>query len=126
MTNYEQLYWLTRLDGISHFSEALTIFGLIVFIVTSIGWGVVSSEEGQDYPLVTTLKRLTFRSGGASLLFILILTFTPTKNEAIFIMAGGKTMDFVQNDSSINKIPAKSTEFIVKCLEESIKELDKK
>ena len=62
------------------------------------------------------------------LLFISIVlaTFLPSKDDMILIYAGGKAMDFVQADSSINKIPAQTTKFIKDYLDKQVKELNKK
>ena len=39
--------------------------------------------------------------------------------------AGGKTMDFIESDTSINKIPAQTTKLITNYLEQQIKEVKK-
>ena len=51
---------------------------------------------------------------------ILGLVFIPTQNEAIVIFAGGKTIDFIEADSSIQKIPHQTTEIISKFMENEI------
>lgn len=51
--------------------------------------------------------------------------FLPTQKEAIMIIAGGKTMDFIQKDTSVRKIPHQTTEFISEYLDKQIKELSK-
>ena len=54
-------------------------------------------------------------------LFVLISVLTPTKEEAVFIVAGGKVIDFVQKDSSINKIPGQTTSILSTWLDEQLK-----
>jgi hypothetical protein len=56
---------------------------------------------------------------------VVCASLTPTRNEAILIMAGGKTLDFAQSDTSLSKIPYEATEIISGYLEKSIKELKK-
>lgn len=53
---------------------------------------------------------------------MLVLIFLPTRNEVIAIYAGGKTLDFAQQDSSLAKIPAQTTEVISNYLDKMIKE----
>lgn len=52
--------------------------------------------------------------------------FIPSKDEVVFIVAGGKTIDFIKNDSSINKIPSQTTKYISEILQKEINKLDNK
>lgn len=52
--------------------------------------------------------------------------FVPTKNEAIVIIAGGKTLDFIKQDSSLNKIPSQTTAIISQFLQNEIDTLKSK
>jgi hypothetical protein len=56
---------------------------------------------------------------------ILGLVFVPTQKEAVVIFAGGKTIDFIEADSSIQKIPHQTTEMISKFMENEILEMNK-
>lgn len=56
-----------------------------------------------------------------------IALLIPTKGEIIFISAGGKTIDFIKSDSSINKIPSQSTKLITDFMQDQIEKMkDKK
>ena len=52
--------------------------------------------------------------------------FIPSKNDVIFIIAGGKTIDFIKSDTSINKIPAQTTKLITDYLQEQINKNENK
>jgi len=56
------------------------------------------------------------------------LIFIPSRDEAIMILAGGKTMDYIQSDTSLNKLPYQTTQIISEYLDKKIKDLktDKK
>lgn len=120
LNNYSQLYWLTRLDGIKGFSvTVLVICGILAFATFLF---LAIEGEWMDKEKSKPLKK--WRNGLfiATFVFGLISIFIPTKNEMIFIYAGGKTMDFIDIDTSINKIPAQTTKIITDYLEKQIKE----
>ena len=126
MSNYSKLYWLTRLDNIQAlFTILFVVCGIILFvyyllmILTCEGDADELKEYSQKYG---KYKKFAF---WVIIPISIIATFLPSKNEVIFIVAGGKTMDFVQSDTSLNKIPAQTTQLITKYLDEKLKE-DKK
>lgn len=130
MNNYELLYWLTRLDNMRAFCGIMLAIGLIVYGAT---W-LIYAMRCNEYPARTEPQKIAFNKKLlwpriVLVTFIIIgglgLTFIPTRNEAILILAGGKTLDFVQSDSSIAKIPAQTTKLVSDYMEQAIKELSK-
>lgn len=132
MSPYSKLYWLTRLDSIhalfTTFAIVLAVAGIAIII-----YAVISSDFDQFYDEDELTKRRNERRKitskfwivfVGSALFGILASLTPTKNEAIFIVAGGKTIDWVQQDSSINKIPSQTTLIISDFLEKKIKEIE--
>lgn len=134
MDNYTALYWLTRLDGINNlvlgFGWICLVVALIVFIASRIGADFDEFHHGDEL-----LKRIDARGKftkkikpliiwGACL--ITISVFLPTKNDMILIYAGGKTMDYVQSDTSLQKIPYQTIKIISDYLEKQIEEVKDK
>lgn len=122
MNNYTKLYWLTRLDSIQDLCLVIGVLSVISMLIyyISIGMDCFDKEDRDDhYKSFGKILKI-----GYPLLIIsaLICTFLPNKNEAILIIAGGKTMDFVQQDSSLSKIPAQTTQIISDYLDKQIKE----
>lgn len=128
MSNYSKLYWLTRLDGINGFFIALDIISGVLILAIIIGCFI--SSDFDEYKKESEIKirkelRQKIRKKIPLLsvllsLGIIISIFTPTKNEAIFIMAGGKTMDYVQSDTSLSKMPYQATKIISDYLQKQI------
>lgn len=126
MNNYWSLYLLTRLDGVNSLFTVLTIVLFVGILFLIILYGVnyieIDYSDTADKTLSTIRKHFKWLIP-LSVLFSLILVALPTKNDVIFIVAGGKTIDFIQNDTTINKIPAQTTILISEFLEKQIKEI---
>ena len=122
MNNYEKIYWLTRLDVIENFCTTLVVVGSI-FIAARAVYQFIMHVEGDDNPALKWYKHLFFWP--IYIAAILGLVFIPTQKEAVVIFAGGKTIDFIESDSSIQKIPHQTTEMISKFMENEILEMDK-
>lgn len=118
--NYsKQIYWLTRLDGIHRLFDTmalLAIVGLVILIVVKT-INYLDCEEGTKRPWLV----------GTCIFFLSISTlgktFLPTTKEAIFIVAGGRTLDYVSTDTSINKIPGKLADITTTWLDQKLNEM---
>ena len=131
LSNTQSLYWLTRLDAIK---GVLGLIGYGSIIAIAVIYTVCLMSADFDYykSAEEVKERKDVRKSAKSkvkyLIIISILTlmlkvFVPSREEVIFIVAGGKTLDFVQSDSSLNKIPAQSTKLITDYLESQIKDV---
>ena len=124
MSNYAKLYWLTRLDYLQGIFLALAvIFGLVLIIYLVAYAFILAEYEGDAAALAKKWKWA--RNLGIIFLCIgtVFASLIPTRSELVFIIAGGKTIDFVQKDSSINKIPNQATKIVSDMLENEIKKL---
>jgi hypothetical protein len=121
------IYWLTRLSSIQGmFAAASVITGLIIGIGI-IGYSISIFDcysDEREKELKTKRKYFINRVW----IPVLLLVFTiliPNTKEAMLIIAGGKTMDYVQKDTSLQKIPYKATELILKKMDQYIDETSK-
>lgn len=126
MNNYSKIYWLTRLDSIQALMIVIIILSVVALIIYYICFSteVLDKDDAEEFN-----KNYGKIKKAAFYLFIiagLVVIFLPSKDDMILIYAGGKTMDFVQKDSSINKIPAQTTKIISDYLDKTVKELNKK
>jgi hypothetical protein len=131
MNIYWKLYLLTRLDGIIGLCVTLTIIAFLAAVVIII-LNFIHADFDEFYYDETLAKRKNLRTvitkklkwiipiGFICLIFSIMI---PSKNETIFIVAGGKTIDWVQNDTSICKIPSQTTAIVSEFLDKQIKEL---
>lgn len=120
MNNTFSLYLLTRLDSLSEFTGLIAFCLFLLFavlIVVSLVQIDTAYDEEDKKPHIASrdkyIKRLWI-----PIVLSLICVFTPTTKEAMFIYAGGKTLDYVQKDTSLQKIPFKATELILHKMDE--------
>ena len=123
MSNYSKLYWLTRLDNILGVFMFLVIASGIILIIYHIIKMVdcYDKEEKKEfdvnYGIIRKIALFILPIG------LVIIMFMPSKNDMIIIYAGGKTMDYVQSDTSLSKIPYQTTAIITQYLDKSLKEI---
>ena len=104
----EEIYWLTRLNGINIFFNVMTVFG-IVFTVISIGGYIVTKND--DYvddcwkELWIKLFKYCFPT---TIIITLLFMFTPTTKEAFMIWGLGGTIDYVKSNEKIKELPDKA------------------
>jgi hypothetical protein len=122
MNNYEKIYWLTRLDNFESFFITLVSIGSTFIVIRTI-YRLDRLFMEEECASLKWYTHLFFWSIYIS--SILGILFIPTKEEAVIIFAGGKTIDFIEADSSIQKIPHQTTEIISKFMEKEILEINK-
>lgn len=116
---YSDLYWLTRLDKIQNFFTFLTFLGIIFVLGLTIFRGINYLEDN-DY-----VKRPWRWVFCVTILILGILgqVLIPSKKEVIFIVAAGKTINFAQTDTSIQKLPGQGMVLLSTWLEKETNEL---
>ena len=131
MNTYSQLYWLTRLDEIKDFLQWTGALSLFLFATLFI-WHISQEYDARNELILhrdrelRKEKILAIRAErkktclliplGITLFILSVLS--PSKDDAIFIVAGGKTIDFMKSDTSIARIPAQATATISEYLDE--------
>lgn len=123
MNNYSKIYWLTRLDYINSLFIILlisSILALFVYYLVKV-MDCLDEKDRQEYK--ANYGKIKTGAFYTYIISILIVVFIPTKNDMIMIYAGGKTMNYVQSDTSLKKIPYQTTQIISEYLDKSIKEI---
>jgi hypothetical protein len=118
--NYTNLfYWLTVADNAkTMFVVFICIFTAIAGIAT-VGYLLSShtdSYKGQtdeDKESQRMARKWMWWSYPFMILFWSLYVFTPDKRDALLIVAGGTTMNFLTTDSTAKQIPHELTSFVV-------------
>jgi len=123
MTNYEKLYWLTRLDNIQGFVTTGLIISSVVLFMWYMGMFITCYDSEDIKRYSTNHSKYRLLSFWIAIIFSILLVFIPSKNDALLIIAGGKTMDYIQKDTSLSKIPYQTTSIISRYLDKELEEL---
>lgn len=117
------LYFLNRLDAFRTVLTILLVTGILGIIVYYVAraFSTVTKKDVDDFNTMYRWRRRTM----FTLIFVGIggLTFIPTTKQMIFIIAGGKTLDYVSKDQSLRKIPGQVTEITTEWLDNKLKEI---
>lgn len=110
--NYtEVFYWLTVADNArSMFKVGIIIFTAVAFISTAANF--ILRGDGDDQS-ANQARKWMWWSYPFMFLFWSLFVFTPSKKDALLIVAGGQTMNFLTTDSTAKQIPHELSNFVV-------------
>lgn len=108
--NYTKLfYWLTVADNAKTlFVTFIWIFTVISLIATFVYFFNWDDEKGQRMP-----RKWMWWSYPFMILFWSLYVFTPNKKDALLIVAGGQTLNFLTTDSTTKQIPHELSGFVL-------------
>lgn len=113
--NYEGLfYWLVVCDN----ARTLFVAGIWIFTISAVISTVAAIFMGmEEEDLDSTSRKLARKWQWWSIPFMLLFwslyVFTPSKRDALLIVAGGQTMNFLTTDKSAKEIPHELSNFVV-------------
>lgn len=125
--NYTKLfYWLTVADNSKAFFVWMIVILTILVLVTIIAYFMgFDSDIKKDNPNQSIESKFWFRWFMPFLIvFWLLYVFTPTKKDALLIVAGGQTLNYLSNDSTARAIPHEALNFVVtelRCMSSDLK-----
>ncbi len=127
MNWYRLFYWMTVADNAkSFFIVFIVIFTAISTIATILYFANCTTDDlGQtkeDKLNQKTSRKWMWWSYPFMVLFWALYVFTPSKKDALLIVAGGGTMNFLSTDSSARQIPHEMTSFVVEELKSMAKD----
>lgn len=108
-------YWLVVADNARGMFLGGLIFFAVVFAVAFI-WFLIANPDGHEednYQIRKRLQKWCWWSGPLFFLFCSLYVFTPSKRDALLIVAGGSTMNFLSNDDSAKEIPKELSSFLL-------------
>lgn len=112
MSYTKVFYWLVVADNAKTLFGWFGIFSLIVAIAWSISIADEDIRKGfKDNP--SQIPKFSRWIWSLAILFIGLWVFTPSKKDALLIVAGGNTLDFLSTDSSAKKLPSELTSFVL-------------
>ena len=109
MNWYKLFYWLTVADNAKTMFVVFTALFTLIAVVATIAYFINSDDdEGQRMS-----RKWMWWSYPFMILFWSLFVFTPNKKDALLIVAGGGTMEFLTTDSTAKQIPHELSNFVV-------------
>jgi len=111
-------YWLTVADNArTFFGWGVAIFTIILIVATFINGSMALDDKPEltdpKSPIRVVARKWQFIGVFFSILFWSLYLFTPSKKDALLIVAGGQTMNFLTTDSVAKQIPHELSHFVV-------------
>lgn len=126
--NYTKLfYWLTVADNARSLFVTAIIVLTAIFVISFIIFLV--DRDGNDFSAdrdgaAERAKRWVWWSGPFALLFWMLFVLTPSKKDALLIVAGGQTLNYLTNDSTARQLPKEALNFVVTELKSMAKDAE--
>lgn len=131
-----ELYWITRLDGMCWFLTLIAVFSVIATVVLFfIG---LTKRSGADTCLegsktweqhIEASKMCLYLSKRCAIAFfvsVFINFFIPTTNQALLIYGVGGTIDYIKSNDTSKQLPDKCVKALDKLVENLTKEENQK
>ena len=131
-----EIYWITRLDGICAFLTLISVFSaiatIVLFFIVLIkrSEADIYNEDSQtcERHIETSKICLYFvkRCAIAFFVSVSINAFTPTTNDALLIYGLGGTIDYIKSNGTSKQLPDKCVKALDKYLDNLTKEENQK
>jgi hypothetical protein len=124
--NYTKLfYWLTVADNAKIFFMVFAVIFTVICGIATIWF--IAGRDGYDFSCESgsgaeRAKKWMWWGYPFLILFWGAWILTPTKKDALLIVAGGQTMNFLTTDSTAKQIPHELSSFVVSELKNMAKE----
>jgi len=110
--DYSKLfYWLVVADNARTFFVVLIVIFSLICLIATIAY-FMNGDDGNDKGQAMA-RRWMWWGYPFAILFWSLWVFTPSKKNALLIVAGGTTLNFLANDKSAQKIPAELSSFVL-------------
>ena len=118
--NYTNLfYWLTVADNAKSMFVTFIVIFTAISVIATLGYlfgtrtDRYNGQTDEDKELQRMARKWMWWSYPFMILFWSLYVFTPDKRDALLIVAGGTTMNFLTTDSTAKQIPHELTSFVV-------------
>lgn len=116
-----ELYWITRLDGINALLITCTVLIAAVTIIAFLTW-VFYIDDDYEEKSHKNAEKILKRFFPALIISSLLFVFIPTKKDALLIWGIGGTVDFLKSNDTAKQIPDKCIDALDKFVSEYLEE----
>jgi hypothetical protein len=102
-------YWLVVADNAKFMFQVFTLIFTIVAVIATVAYFInIGDDEDQRMS-----RKWMWWSYPFMIFFWFLTIFTPSKKDALLIVAGGQTLNFLTTDESTKQIPSELSGFIL-------------
>lgn len=110
--NYTKVfYWLTVADNAKMMFKTFMIIFTIISVISAAVW--IMCVIYNCYNVAETGRKWLFWAAPFMIIFWSLFIFTPSKKDALFIVAGGGAINYFTTDSTAKQIPAEFSNFVL-------------
>ena len=110
--NYTKLfYWLTVADNAKYFFGWVVLIFTVIALISTVAYFICIDSTDDDSQRMA--RKWMWWSYPFMILFWSLYIFTPNKKDALLIVAGGQTLNFLTTDSASKQIPKELSNFVV-------------
>lgn len=109
-----EMYWITRLDGL--LIAIFVLMSILFFVAIFNGlnsWDTYFNSETER----KTCRKRAIICGSIGFVLLIVQAFIPTTNQALIIYGVGGTIDYVKSNDKAKQLPDKVTIALDKYLE---------
>lgn len=106
-------YWLTVADNAKDFFLVFIIIFTGISLISTVWFIIDTDMTTGPGSAAERAKKWMWWSYPFMILFWSLHIFTPSKKDALLIVAGGQTMNFLTTDSTAKQIPHELSNFVV-------------
>jgi hypothetical protein len=110
----EEIYWITRLDGINVLLNVMTVLGIVFTVISIGGYIITKNDDHVDDCWKKFWIKLFKYCFPTTIIITLLFIFTPTTKEALMIWGVGGTIDYVKSNDTAKQLPDKCIEALDK------------
>ena len=111
MNWYKLFYWLTVADNAKVMFIVFTVLFTLISVVSTVLYFINGGTGDDDEQKMA--RKWMWWSYPFMILFWSLFIFTPDRKDALLIIAGGGTMEFLTTDSTAKQIPHELSNFVI-------------
>lgn len=111
----DEMYWITRVDGILIFGKSILALSLIFIVCCSLVYITIDDELNEEKRIISKMLKVSI----TTILFsLLVVLFLPSKKELYLIYGLGSVVEHMRGNDKMEEIPDKAIDAIMEYLEE--------
>lgn len=110
----DEMYWITRVDGLLVFGKSILALSLIFIVCCSLVYITIDDELNEENRIISKMLKVSITTIVFSLLVVL---FLPSKKELYLIYGLGSVIEHMRGSDKMEEIPDKAVDAIIEWMD---------